>query len=225
MIITGAKDPNSDDPTKEAFSSGGYFNLEALKEIPEELMKQIDFDDIAQKKLTLKMFNCDKPILAAVNGLVIGGAFTMALSGADLIYLSEHAWIRMPFNALGLVAELASSFLLPRLIGFQKAKEIVYFSKKITAKEALDLGLINDVLPHDSLLQHTREAALKLIPPKGAGLAIRKMKRLFHKHHIEAVTKALDSENEDLRVGFKTADFAEAIAARIEKREPVFQGK
>ncbi len=61
-------------------------------------------------------------------------------------------------------------------------KEIVYFSKKITTDEALDLGLVNEVVPHDSLLKHAREAALKLIPPKRAGLAIRKTKRAFHKH-------------------------------------------
>ncbi|MCP4754146.1 MAG: enoyl-CoA hydratase [Proteobacteria bacterium] len=225
MIITGAKDPNNDDPTKEAFSSGGYFNPDAMKNASEEVKSQLDLTDIAQKKMTVKMFGCDKPIIAAINGLAIGGAFTMALSGADLIYMSEHAWIRMPFSNLGIIAELASSLLLPRLVGFQKAKEIVYFSKVVPAQEALELGIANQVLPHDELLPYAREQALKLIPPGGAGFAIRQMKRAFHKPYIEAVSQALDNENEGLNICFKTGDFMEAFAARLEKRDPVFKGK
>ena len=96
MILTGAKDPDSQDPTKEAFSSGGYFNLPAMVKLREEFKDQIDFTDIAQKKLTLKMWQFDKPVIAAVNGLVVGGAFTMCLSCADLIYVSEHAWANSP---------------------------------------------------------------------------------------------------------------------------------
>jgi enoyl-CoA hydratase/carnithine racemase len=225
MIITGAKDPDSDDPTREAFSSGGYFNANALNDLPEEIMQQLDLKDIAQKKVTLKLFNCDKPIIAAVNGLTIGGAFTMCLSGADLIYMSEHAWIKMPFVSLGIVAELASSYLLPRLMGLQKAKEIVYFSKKITAAEAVELNLANKVLPHAELLPYAVKQAARLIPPEGPGYAVRQMKRAFHQPYIDAVTKALDRENESLNKCFTTADFAEALMARIEKRDPVFTGR
>jgi len=225
MLITGAKDPDSDDPSKEAFSSGGYFNPAAMQGVPEEIMKQIDLSDIAQKKITMKMFNCDKPIVAAVNGLAIGGAFTMILSGADLIYMSEYAWLRMPFNSLGIIAELASSFMLPRVVGFQKAKEIVYFSKKVFAQEALELGLANEVLPHDQLIPHAKEQALKLIPPAGAGYAVRQMKRAFHKPFIDVVSTALDNENEGLNKCFKTSDFIEGVTARGERRAPAFTGK
>ena len=224
MMITGAKDPDSNDPTKEAFSSGGYFHPSALKEIPEELMEQMDLTDIAQKKMTVKMFNCDKPIIAAINGLVVGGAFTMCLSCADLIYMSEHAWIRMPFNSLGIIAELASSYFLPRMVGMQKAKEIVYFSKVVNAQEALELGLANAVLPHDQLLSFATEKALELVPPKGANFAIRQMKQAFHKPFIEIISNALDKENEGLNTCFKTADFFEGITAMQEKRPPVFKG-
>ena len=143
MIITGAKDPDSNDPTKEAFSSGGYFNPAAMAGLSEEVKAQLDPTDIAQKKFTLKMWQFDKPVIAAVNGLVIGGAFTMCLSGCDLIYCSEHAWASLPFIGLGIIPELASSYLLPRLIGFQRAKEIMYFAERITAQQLFDLGLVN----------------------------------------------------------------------------------
>ena len=225
MIITGAKDPDSDDPANEAFSSGGYFNPDVLESLTEEEKAQIDFTDIAQKKYTLKMWAFDKPVIAAINGLAIGGAFTMALSCADLIYVSEHAWVTLPFINLGIIPELASTYLLPRLIGFQKAKEIIYFGEKIHAQQLFELGLVNRVLPHDELLPYAKEMALKLIPPGGAGLAIKLAKRALHKPLKDAITEALDMENKGLNITFSTSDFMEGVTARKEKRAPVFQGK
>lgn len=225
LIITGAKDPDNEDPTKESFSSGGYFNPAVVASMSDELKAQIDPTDIAQKKFTLKMWQFDKPVIAAVNGLVIGGAFTMCLSCCDLIYCSEHAWASLPFIGLGIIPELASSYLLPRLIGFQRTKEIMFFGEPINARELYTLGLVNKVLPHDQLLPYARERALKLIPPQGAGYAIRLAKQALHKPLLEAVTTALDRENQGLNEAFTTADFIEAITARMEKRIPVFKGR
>ena len=81
------------------------------------------------------------------------------------------------------------------------------------------------MLPHDELLPYTTQMAAKLIPPQGAGLAVSLTKQAMHKPLIEAVTNALDNENEALNKTFSTTDFFEAIAARKEKREPVFKGK
>lgn len=225
MIITGAKDPESDDPVKEAYSSGGYFNPDGMKGIPDEIMQQIDMKDIAQKKVTIKLFNCNKPIISAMNGLCIGGAFTMSLAGCDLIYMSEHAWVQMPFSKIGIVAELASSFMLPRLMGFQKAKEIIYLAKKLTAQECFELNIANAVLPHDQLMDQVMETARQIIPPGGANYAIQQMKRIFHAPYKYAVEQALDLENEGLNNCWTSADFAEALAARFEKRAPVYTGK
>ena len=225
MIMTGAKDPDLKDPAKEAFSSGGYFNPAATANLSDEVKAQINVTDIAQKKLTLKMWEFDKPVIAAVNGLVIGGAFTMCLSCADLIYASEHAWMQLPFVNLNIIPELASSYLLPRLIGFQRAKEIMYFCERIPAQELYQLGLVNKVLPHDQLLPYAREMALRLIPPKAAGWAIRTCKRTLHAPLLAAVTTALDKENEGLNQAFTKEDFMEAMTARMEKRPPAFKGK
>jgi enoyl-CoA hydratase/carnithine racemase len=225
MILTGAKDPDSDDPAKEAFSSGGYFNPVALAGLSEEVKAQLDPTDIAQKKFTLKMWQFDKPVIAAVNGLVVGGAFTMCLSCCDLIYCSEHAWASLPFIGLGIIPELASSYLLPRLIGFQRAKEIMFFAERIPAQHLFELGLINKVLPHDQLLPYARERALKLVPPQGAGNAVRMAKRALHQPLLAEVTTALDLENKGLNEAFRTADFAEALTARAERRAPAFKGK
>ena len=225
MIITGAKDPTSNDPTKEAFSSGGYFNPDATANLSDDIKAQIDFTDIAQKRLTVRMWELDKPVIAAVNGLCIGGAFTMCLSCADMIYISEYAWASLPFVGLGIIPELASSYLLPRLIGFQRAKEIMYFGERYTAQQLFELGLVNKVLPHDELIPYTYERALKLIPPQAAGWAVRECKRTLHEPLLKAITTALDRENVGLNRAFTTADFTEALLARMEKRAPIFHGK
>ena len=143
MVITGAKAPENNDPTSEAFSSGGYFNPADLDALDEETKAEIDLTDIAQKKLCLKLWQLNKPIIAAINGLAIGGGFTVPLSCADLIYVSEHAWVKLPFINLGLIPELASSYLLPRILGFQRAKEIFFFGEKLDADRLMELGLVN----------------------------------------------------------------------------------
>jgi enoyl-CoA hydratase/carnithine racemase len=224
LIITGAKHPDRNDPAKEAFSSGAYLDLSELEALDEETKSQIDLTDIAQKRLCLKLWQLKKPVVAAINGMAIGGGFTIPLACADLIYASEYAWVKLPFANVGLAPELASSYLLPRIIGLQRTKEIVFFGEKLTAPKLFELGLVNKVLPHDDLLPYARERTAKLIPPQGAAFSVSLCKELIHKPLAEAITKALDSENEALLRAFGSVDFMEALNARIEKRDPVFKG-
>lgn len=225
MILTGARDPNSADVTREAFSSGGYFSPDAFEGLPEEVMQDIDLADIAQKRTTMKFYQCDKPVIAAINGLAIGGAFTLCLAAADQIYISEHGWIQLPFAKLGIATELSSSFLLPRMLGMQKAKELLFYPERISAEEALELGLVNRVLAHGELLDFARKQALQLIPPHGPSLSIREMKRIMHQPRLEDYSQALDLENEALAKLMATEDFVEGLTARAQRRPPVFKGK
>jgi enoyl-CoA hydratase/carnithine racemase len=216
LIITG-------DPKGRAFTSGGFFKpemFEKMKKYPE-----IDLMDIAQKKLTLKFWDFNKPVIVAINGMAIGGGITMPLSGADLIYMSEDAWLGFYFVKRGIIPEFSSCFLLPFYLGFQKTKEIVYFGDKITAQKAHELGLVNKVLPPDELIPFAREQALKLIPPKGPYLSIKLMKRTMHTYFRELLSNTLDLENKALRKTFISKDFKESMDALKEKREPVFIGK
>ncbi len=224
MIITGAPDPDSG-PDRQAFSSGGYFVPGVYDDVPEEIMAQIDQTDIAMKGTVLEFFGCDKPVIAAVNGLAIGGGITLPLAVADQVYVSEHAWARLPFASLGIAAELGSTHMLPRLLGLQKAKELFFFPDTLDAQTLLELGLANRVLPHDQLLAYAREQTLKLIPPRGAGASIRAMKRIIHAQKTDDLTRALDLENEALNQLMKSEDFVEGLMARVEKREPVFKGR
>jgi enoyl-CoA hydratase/carnithine racemase len=223
MILTGAPDADAE-PSRQAFSSGGYFSPDVYEDLPEEIMAQIDLTDIAMKATVLAFFGCDKPVLAAVNGLAIGGGITLPLAVADQVYLSEHAWARLPFASLGISAELGSTYMLPRMLGMQKAKELFFYPEKLEAKQLLELGLANAVVPHDELLAYTRDKALQLVPPRGAGASIRAMKRAMHMQKVGELTRALDLENEALNALMKTGDFVEGLMARVEKREPVFKG-
>jgi 2-(1,2-epoxy-1,2-dihydrophenyl)acetyl-CoA isomerase len=225
MIVTGAKDPDNPDPAREAFSSGGYFAPDAMDGISQELFDQIDPKDIAQKRVVEKFFYLEKPVIAAINGLAIGGGFTFALGCCDLIYMSENAWFQLPFVRMGIVPELATSFLLPRLIGLQRSKEIFYFGERVSAQRAHEMGLINEVVPYEQLIPHVREKALKLVPPAGPAMGVRVTKRTLHRQLIAQIQRALDEENIGLNETMRSEDFMEILTARAEKRSPVFKGK
>ena len=218
LIITGSEEAG-------AFSSGGYFNMNLYPKLPPEILDELDLNDIAVKRLCMKFWTFQKPVIVAINGLAVGAGFTMPLAGADLIYMAEDAWIGFYFAKRAVMAEFGADFLLPFYVGFQKAKELLYFAKKITAQEALDLGLVNAVLPHDQLLSYTREQALRLIPPKGPSLSIKLMKKAMHAYFTQILEQTLDLENEGLRKLLKTHDFRESLKALGQKREPKFKGK
>lgn len=218
LIITGCEEG-------KAFSSGGYFNMNIYPQLPPEILEEIDLTDIAVKRLCMKFWSFSKPVIAAINGLAVGAGFTMPLAVADLIYMAEDAWIGFYFVKRAVMAELASHFLLPFYVGFQRAKELLYFGKKITAQEAYDLGLVNRVMPLEELMPFVREQALKLIPPKGPSLSIKLMKQTMHHYFKDILSNTMDLENEGLRNLFKTHDFRESLKTLRTKKDPIFKGK
>lgn len=225
MVLTGAENPDEKDLNQHAFSSGGYFNPAELNKMPPELMDQIDLADVAQSKLTLRMAQVGKPIIAALNGYAIGGAFTMVLSGADLIYMADSAYIKMPFVSIAIIPEFASTYIIPRLIGLQKTKELFFFGKEIKPEEAKEMGLVNDIISHDELMATVQETALKLVPPQGASVAVVATKKALNAPLIEYYENALKLENEGLLKCTATKDFFEGMISRKEKRDPVYLGE
>ena len=220
LIITGS-------PEGRAFSSGGYFNMKMMTQIPKEIMKDIDLLDIAQKKMCMRFWNFNKPVIAAINGLALGAGFTMPLAGADLIYMADdpETYLGLIFVKRAIIPEFGLSFLLPFNVGFQKAKEILYFGEKIYAKEAEKLGLINKSVPPEELMAVVREKAERLIPPKGPSTALKLMKKTMHDYFRDILSTTLDKENEALQAAFKTHDFRESTKSLKEKRDPIFKGK
>jgi 2-(1,2-epoxy-1,2-dihydrophenyl)acetyl-CoA isomerase len=124
------------------------------------------------------------------------------------------------------MADFATSYILPQLLGFQKAKELFYFGDKLTAREAYELNLgINDVVPKSDLMNYAREQAFKLIPPEGPTVSLKLMKQAIHEPHREILKKQLDLENKYWKRTLRTKDFNESLKALSQKREPEFIGK
>lgn len=224
LIITGCEEA-------KAYSSGGYFDIKFFASHTLEKNKNHNLNnpnqEELQKRKKIKFWDISKPIIAAINGLAIGAGITMTLMGADLIYMadSSDAYLQFNFIKRGIIAQSGMSFILPFYVGFQKAKEILYFGEKISAQEAEKLGLVNKILPPNELLPYVREQALKLIPPKGPSLTLKLMKKTMHDYFRDIILKTSDLEKNINQNLFKTHDFREAIRAFKEKRESKFKGR
>lgn len=164
----------------------------------------------------------EKPLIASINGVAVGGGCTMTLL-CDIRIASETARFQLPFSRLSISAELGSTYLLPRLIGMGKASELVLTSRMIEAPEAGEIGLVNYVVPAGELLTKTTEMAASIaeLPPRAVrmnklGLRMGMNSDVPSQLRYEALASAALSGSEDAR---------EAVAAFREKRDPVFTGR
>ncbi|MFX1419785.1 MAG: enoyl-CoA hydratase/isomerase family protein [Promethearchaeota archaeon] len=218
LILTGCEEAG-------AFSSGGYFSEEMLKDIPERYRAEINLRDMASKKLCLKFWDFSKPVISVINGFAVGGGFTLPIICSDLVYMSEDAWWALFFVKRAVIPDFATTVLLPLMIGFHKAKELFYFGHRMTAKDAERLGLINKVLPKEELMPFARKQALRLIPPKGPSLSIKLMKKAMHTYFKDIIETQLDLENKMWTKTIQSKDFGESLNALKEKRDSHFIGK
>ena len=166
-----------------------------------------------------KLVSFEKPIVAAVDGWAVGIGTTM-LFHCDLVYASERAKFKMPFVDLALVPEAGSSLILPKMVGHQKAAEIFFFSKKISAEEAATIGFVNEVLDKDDLLERARKHAQKLT--EYAPRSLRLTKKLLQQAQREELADAMKAEGDLFKELLQSPEFAEAVSAFFEKRKPNF---
>ncbi len=159
-----------------------------------------------------------KPLLAAVNGVAVGVGTTMLLH-CDLVYASPNARFQLPFVNLGLVPEAASSLLLPRLIGHQRAAELLYLGKMFDAHTAANLGLVNEITPLNDLLTKTLEVAREVAAKPPAAMRI--TKRLLKSNRDELLER-IDLEAGHFADQLGSPEVAEALRAFLEKRPPDF---
>jgi enoyl-CoA hydratase/carnithine racemase len=217
MILTGCEEVG-------AFSSGGFFSEDMLKDIPEKYRAEINLRDMASKRLCLKFWDFSKPVISVINGFAVGGGFTLPIICSDLVYMAEDAWWALYFVKRAVVPDFATTVLLPFMIGMVKAKELFYFGDRMTAKDAENLGLVNKVLPGEKLMAYARKQALRLIPPKGPSLAIKLMKKTIHNYFRDIIEKQLELENKMWIKALQSKDFGESLKALKEKRDPIFIG-
>jgi enoyl-CoA hydratase len=164
----------------------------------------------------------EKPVIAAINGLCLGGGLELALA-CDIRVASEHVKLGVPEVSLGLIPGAGGTQRLPRTIGPGWANYLLFTGEAIPAQKALEIGLVQEVVPHDGLM----DAALGLadkINSKGP-LAIRAAKRVSSKGLQRELEKGLDMENEAFSEVCATQDKNEGVTAFLEKRRPQFKGK
>ncbi len=170
-------------------------------------------------KFLFALASAIKPIVAAVDGIGVGIGLTLLLH-CDLVYASERAKLRAPFVDLGLVPEAASSLLLPRLIGHQRAAELLLLGETLTAARAHELGLVTAVVPAAELAARALDACKRLAAKPPA--ALRLTKQLLKEAGHQAVPERIRHEAVHFGHQLASAEVKEAISAFFEKRTPDF---
>ena len=160
-----------------------------------------------------------KPLVAAVDGPAVGIGTTMLLH-CDLVYAAPTARLQLPFVPLGLLPEAASSLLLPRLAGYQRAAELLLLGQPFSADKALAAGIVSEIVPEGELPERARQAALALaaLPPASVRMTKALMKREAAAAVQERITEELQLFGERLR----SPEAKEALGAFLEKRKPDF---
>ena len=169
----------------------------------------------------MPLVRLEKPVIAAVNGVAVGAGMNLALA-ADITLVSESATFSQAFVKVGLVPDTGGLYLLSRLIGLNRAKEICFTGRMLSAREALELGLVNRVLAADALMPAAQELARELA--RGATAAIGLTKSLLNLAHTATLEEMAEFESYALAVVLSTHDHREGIRAFREKRAPQFRG-
>ncbi len=167
------------------------------------------------------MANYPKPIIAAINGVALGVGFSLTLP-CDIRLAAENASFGAIYTRIGMIPELGSSFLLPRIVGFGKAMELVLTGRMIEAQEAKELGLVNKVTAEGKVVEEAQEMARMIL--KSPPTALRLTKQALHHAAANGMLQATEFEGLALQVCRHSSDHKEAIKAFREKREPRFTG-
>lgn len=203
----------------KAFCAGGDVAMFHSSPDPGEALRQLT------KRLHFAITGIrriPKPVIAMINGTAAGAGISLA-AACDLRICASSVKFRQAYTSIGLVPDGAWTLLVPLLIGFSKAAELVYLDPVFDAKEALAMGLVNQVVEDGELERATREIALKLA--RGATLSYGIVKGHFNEALLGMLERQLEVERGGLIRAGKTRDAKEGIAAFMEKRKPIFKGE
>lgn len=164
----------------------------------------------------------EKPIVSAVNGVAAGAGANIALA-CDLCVATESAGFIQAFSKIGLIPDSGGTFILPRLVGMQKAAGLMMLGEKVSAKDAEAMGMIYKWFSDETFAEESLNLAKKLasMPTKGLGLT----KRALNLSTICDLSAQLETEEELQTMAGSTYDYKEGVAAFLEKRSPVFKGE
>ena len=214
LVLTGAG---------RGFSAG----TDLTSDLPEEDWSPRPFvgreDQMRSRYLgPAQLYRCSKPTIAAVNGVAVGAGLSLALA-ADIRIASEAARFSAIFVKRAIVADTGSTWFLPRLVGMENALKMLYTGRIVPAAEALEMGLVSEVVPADDLAARVTELATEIA--SGPSVAIELMKRLAHEAFDKSLEVQIEHEEYLQGITHRTEDVEEGRRSFLEKREPVFKGR
>jgi len=207
LVITGAGG---------AFCAGAELSEDmATGTHPLNAMQQVSSAAVA-------LHDVSKPTIAKVGGVAVGAGMNLAL-GCDLVVAGESARFSEIFSRRALSVDFGGTWLLPRLVGLHKAKELALFGDILSAREAQEIGIVNRVVPDGDLDGVVAEWADRLA--QGPPLALQMTKRMLANAFSLSLSEALAWEAAAQSVNFASEDTKEGVVAFVEKRSPVFRGR
>jgi 2-(1,2-epoxy-1,2-dihydrophenyl)acetyl-CoA isomerase len=205
-----------------AFSAGGdiqhMVDLKARDASYPEFLPLLDAGRLAARRLAA----LEIPTLAALNGPAAGGGLNLALA-CDLRIASDRATMGETFVRLGLHIDWGGAYHLPRLVGLSKALELCWLGEMIDAQEALRIGLVNRVVPHERFQEEVRSVARRLAAAPQTSLRL--TKRTLGASLERSLSECLEAEIEAQAICWRSPDVAEGTRAFVEKRSPHFEGE
>ena len=201
------------------FSAGGDVKaFFAQKDLSHYLREMTPHIHLAISRFT----RLDAPVIAAVEGAAAGFGFSLAIS-CDLVLAAEPAFFVVAYTKIAMAPDGGCTYFLPRLVGMKRALELTLTNRRLSAREALEWGLVTEVVPAERLAARAAELAGSLA--QGPTATFGRAKRLLHTGWSESLETQMELESRAIAEAGGTADGREGIAAFVEKRKAAFQGK
>ena len=176
----------------------------------------------SQRSTSYVLHTMPKPTIAMVNGHAVGAGLSLALA-CDLRVASDQAKLGTVFRNVGFSGDFGGSYFLPRLVGMERARQLYFTGEILIAEDALKIGMVSRVVPHDKLEEETMALAAQLAG--GPTLAYARMKENLNRSASSDLLTLLDQEALNMRLSATTSDHREAAKAFVEKRSPTFAGE
>ncbi len=166
------------------------------------------------------LMDLDRAVVAAVNGVAYGAGFSLALA-ADFVLATPRTRFCMPFMKVGLIPDCGALYTLPRIVGMQRAKEILFSAREISANEAQQLGLVLEIVPENVLLQRAQAIAQCMVNASASAFGL--AKRVLNKSFESSLSTVLAHESTAQGIVFTTDFHREAAQRFVDKKTPLFQ--